>query len=116
MGDFTTEDESSSELSPQSEGSGVIATSDGYIITNAHVVEGADTLKVVLYDGTTYTAELVGSDSVTDLALLKIDATGLTAAEFGDSDSLKVGDSVAAVGNPGGLQFAPAARMAIFRR
>lgn len=105
LGDFTTEDESSSELSPQSEGSGVIATSDGYIITNAHVVEGADTLKVVLYDGTTYTAQLVGSDSVTDLALLKIDATGLTAAEFGDSDSLQVGDSVAAVGNPGGLQF-----------
>lgn len=93
------------ELSPQSEGSGVIATADGYIITNAHVVEGADSLKVVLHDGTIYDAKLIGSDSVTDLALLKIEASGLTAAQFGDSDSLKVGDSVAAVGNPGGLQF-----------
>ena len=105
LGDFTTDKESGSEISPQSEGSGVIATSDGYIITNAHVVEGADSLKVVMSDGKTYSAKLIGSDSVTDLALLKVDATGLTAAEFGDSDSLQVGDSVAAVGNPGGLQF-----------
>ncbi|MGN0564053.1 MAG: S1C family serine protease [Candidatus Heritagella sp.] len=97
--------QTSEEISPQSEGSGVIATADGYIITNAHVVEGADSLKVVLHDGTIYDAKLVGSDSVTDLALLKVEASGLTAAQFGDSDSLKVGDSVAAVGNPGGLQF-----------
>ena len=60
---------------------------------------------MVLHDGTIYDAKLIGSDSVTDLALLKIEASGLTAAQFGDSDSLKVGDSVAAVGNPGGLQF-----------
>lgn len=95
----------SDSVTPYSEGSGIIASSDGYIITNAHVVSGATSLKVVLSDGTSYTAKLVGSDTVTDLALLKIDATGLTAAEFGDSDSLQVADSVMAVGNPGGLEF-----------
>ena len=87
------------------EGSGIIATSDGYIITNNHVVDGATSLKAVLYDGTIYDAELIGKDSVTDLAVLKINATGLTAAEFGISDDLKVGDQVAAIGNPGGLEL-----------
>ncbi|MFU0831895.1 MAG: Periplasmic serine endoprotease DegP [Oscillospiraceae bacterium] len=96
---------SDSEVSPASEGSGIIATSDGYIITNAHVVDGASSLKVVLYDGTTYQATLIGSDSVTDLAVIKIDATGLTAAEFGSSSELQVADQVMAVGNPGGLEF-----------
>lgn len=90
------------EGTPSSEGSGIIATSDGYIITNAHVVDGATGLKVILSDGSTYQAKLVGSDSVTDLALLKIDATGLTAAEFGSSSDLQVGDDVLAIGNPGG--------------
>ena len=88
-----------------SEGSGIIATSDGYIITNAHVVEDADSLKVVLYDGSKYEAELIGSDTVTDLAVIKIDATGLTAAEFGDSDALQVADQVLAIGNPGGMEL-----------
>ena len=92
-------------VSPTSEGSGIIATSDGYIITNAHVVEDAASLKVVLYDGTTYSATIVGSDSITDLALIKIDATGLTAAEFGSSDDLEVADTVMAIGNPGGIEF-----------
>ena len=92
-------------VSPASEGSGIIATSDGYIITNEHVVDGASTLKVILSDGTTYQAKLVGSDSVTDLAVIKIDATGLTAAEFGSSTDLQVADTVMAVGNPGGLEF-----------
>ena len=92
-------------VSPTSEGSGIIATSDGYIVTNAHVVSDASTLKVILSSGKTYEAKLIGSDSVTDLALIKIDATGLTAAEFGSSDDLKVADTVMAVGNPGGEEF-----------
>ena len=87
------------------EGSGIIATEDGYIITNAHVVDGADSLKVVLYDGSTYEATLVGSDSVTDLAVIKIEATNLVPATFGSSEDLKVADQVMAIGNPGGLQF-----------
>ena len=87
------------------EGSGVIATSDGYIITNHHVISGADSLKVTLPSGDTYDAAVVGSDEVSDLALLKIEATNLDAAEFGESGSLMVGDRVMAVGNPGGSEF-----------
>lgn len=94
-----------SAVSPASEGSGIVATSDGYIITNAHVVADATSLKVVLSNGTTYAAKLIGSDSVTDLAVIKIEATGLTPAEFGSSDDLKVADTVMAVGNPGGMEF-----------
>lgn len=97
--------EEDSAVSPASEGSGIIATSDGYIITNAHVVDGADSLKVITSDGTTYEAKLVGSDSMTDLAVIKVEATGLTAAEFGSSEDLVVADPVIAIGNPGGLQF-----------
>ncbi len=84
------------------EGSGIIMSEDGYIVTNAHVVEDADNLKIILSDGTTYEATLVGADTVTDLAVVKIEATGLTPAEFGSSDDLEVGDEVIAVGNPGG--------------
>ena len=94
-----------SEERDAGEGSGIIATQDGYIITNAHVVDGADSLKVILYDGSTYEAELVGSDSVTDLAVIKIEATNLVPATFGSSEDLKVADQVMAIGNPGGLQF-----------
>ena len=94
-----------SAVSPASEGSGIIATTDGYIITNAHVVEGATSLKVILSDGNSYEAKLVGSDSVTDLALIKIEAKGLPAAEFGTSSDLQVADTVMAVGNPGGMEF-----------
>ena len=86
------------------EGSGIVMTSDGYIITNAHVVEDAASLKVVLSDGGTYEAQLVGSDSATDLALIKIEATGLTPAEFGNSDQVEVAEEVMAVGNPGGME------------
>ena len=81
-------------------GSGVVLTEDGYIITCNHVVSGANNIKVSLNDGTEYTATLVGGDSTTDVAVLKIDATGLTPATIGDSDSLAVGQSVLAVGNP----------------
>ncbi len=82
-------------------GSGVIISEDGYIITNYHVIDGASTITVTLRDGTTnYTAKLIGGDEDQDIALLKIDATGLTAATFGDSSSLSVGDYVIAIGNP----------------
>ncbi len=94
-----------SGLQEAGEGSGIIATADGYIITNAHVVSGAASLQVVLSDGTKYEAELIGSDTVTDLALIKINASGLTPAEFGNSDDLKVAEMVMAVGNPGGMAF-----------
>ncbi|WP_411676043.1 S1C family serine protease [Caproicibacter sp.] len=103
-GNFGSGD-SNRSVSPTSEGSGIIATSDGYIITNAHVVDGASSLKVILSTGKTYQAKLIGSDSVTDLAVIKIDATGLTAADFGSSSDLQVADQVMAVGNPGGLEF-----------
>lgn len=92
-------------VSPASEGSGIIMSEDGYIITNAHVVEGATSLKVMTSDGETYEAQLVGSDTVTDLAVVKIDATGLTAAEFGSSEDLRVADKVMAIGNPGGHEL-----------
>jgi serine protease Do len=101
--DYT--DGSDSDVSPTSEGSGIIMSSDGYIITNAHVVSGAKSLKVVTYDGKTYSAKLIGSDNITDLALIKVDATGLKAAEFGSSSDMKVADTVMAIGNPGGLEF-----------
>ena len=82
-------------------GSGVIISSDGYIVTNHHVIDGASTIKVTLRDGTTsYDATLIGSDEDNDIALLKIEAEGLTPATFGDSSSLAVGDYVVAIGNP----------------
>ena len=102
---FMQTDTSDSSVSPASEGSGIIMSEDGYIITNAHVVEGATSLKVMTSDGETYEAQLVGSDTVTDLAVVKINATGLTAAEFGSSEDLRVADKVMAIGNPGGHEL-----------
>ena len=87
------------------QGSGIIMSEDGYIITNAHVIDGAVGLKVVLSDGTEYAAQIVGSDSQTDLAVIKVEATGLAAAEFGNSDQLEVGEQLIAVGNPTGLEL-----------
>ncbi|MGN1432555.1 MAG: S1C family serine protease [Ruminococcus sp.] len=85
----------------QGAGSGVIISEDGYIITNNHVIEDANSVTVTLRDGkTSYTAAVIGSDSENDIALLKVDATGLTPATFGDSSSLAVGDYVVAIGNP----------------
>lgn len=81
-------------------GSGVILSSDGYIITNNHVIEDASKITVTLRDGTSYPATLVGTDSQGDIAVVKIDATGLKAAELGSSVDLKVGETVVAVGNP----------------
>ena len=81
-------------------GSGVIITEDGYIATCAHVVEGAKSVKVTLNDDTTYDATIVGTDSKNDVAIIKIDATGLTPAVVGDSEIITVGSEVIAIGNP----------------
>ena len=89
-----------------SSGSGFIITQDGYIVTNYHVVNGANTIKVTLYNGDTYDATLVGGDSDYDVAVLKINATGLTPVTLGNSADVNVGDSVLAIGNPlGELTF-----------
>ncbi|MGW0699400.1 S1C family serine protease [Streptomyces sp. NPDC002867] len=88
----------------QSTGSGVIITSGGEIVTNNHVVSGAETIKVRLSDGRTYTADIVGTDPDKDLALIELNgAKGLKAAALGDSGSVKVGDEVVAIGSPEGL-------------
>ncbi|MCM1152881.1 MAG: trypsin-like peptidase domain-containing protein [Muribaculum sp.] len=84
-------------------GSGVIVSSDGYIVTNNHVVDGADKLEVLLNDNSTYDARIIGTDEATDLALIKINANGLNAITFGDSEAVKVGEWVLAVGNPFGF-------------
>ncbi len=87
-------------------GSGFIISDDGYIITNHHVIEDANSIEVAMYDGTTYDAQLVGYDESNDVAVLKIDAKGLAPVVLGDSDELLVGDSVVAIGNPlGELTF-----------
>ena len=86
-------------------GTAIVMTADGYLITNAHTVSGAESITVQLSDGTEYAAALSGMDESSDLAVLKIEAEGLTAAEFGDSDALRVGDSVVAIGDPLGIQL-----------
>lgn len=83
-------------------GSGVILTGDGYIVTNHHVIDGAGTIKVRLSSGQTYTAALTGTDDKTDLAVIKINASGLTAAKLADSSLVRAGDFVIAIGNPPG--------------
>lgn len=87
-------------------GSGFILTDDGYVITNHHVIENSDSITVSLYDGTAYEAELIGYDAGNDIAVLKVEAEGLTPVVIGDSENLNVGDSVIAIGNPlGELTF-----------
>lgn len=86
-------------------GTGVILSSDGLILTNTHVIEDCDRAVVTLYDDSEYEATLVGADSISDIAVLKIKAKGLPAATFGESDSLSVGEHVAAIGNPLGETF-----------
>lgn len=98
------------DISPAGEGSGIIIREDGYIVTNAHVIDGATSLKVILYDGSTVEAELVGSDELTDLAVIKIDVSSLTdtsivAADFGSAADMRVADKVMAIGNPGGYEL-----------
>ena len=92
--------------SASASGSGFILTSDGYVVTNNHVVEGATSVTVKLYNGDEYDAEVIGTDEMNDVALLKIDATGLQAVTIGDSDQIEVGEEVIAIGNPlGELTF-----------
>ena len=111
LGTAYGEEDGGSDVSPAGEGSGVIFSEDGYIVTNQHVVDGATSLSVVTSDGTSYEATLVGEDTQTDLAVLKIDAEGLTPAEFGSSEDLQVADEVMAIGNPGGLQLSSSVTM-----
>lgn len=88
------------------QGSGAIIDSRGYIVTNVHVISGASTIRAVAYSGKTYNANTIaGYDSNADIAVLKIEATGLKALDFGDSDDVKVGEKVIAAGNPAGLSF-----------
>ncbi|HIS68580.1 MAG TPA: trypsin-like peptidase domain-containing protein [Candidatus Gallacutalibacter stercoravium] len=102
--EITTEavstDQFMQQIISEGAGSGVIFSSDGYIVTNNHVIEGAQRITVTLRDGTSYDATLIGTDSETDVALLKIDATGLQAATLGDSSTLQVGETAVAIGNP----------------
>ncbi len=91
------------ELQTSGNGSGVIVSDDGLVLTNNHVIEGAEELEVQLTDGRTYAAEVLGADPATDIAVLKIDAQGLKPARLGDSDDLQVGDWVLAMGSPFGL-------------
>ncbi len=86
-------------------GSGIIISEDGLVLTNTHVIADCDTAVVKLYDDAEYEAKLVGADTTSDVALLKIEAKGLPAAEFGESAGLQVGDKVAAIGNPLGETF-----------
>lgn len=88
---------------PAGSGSGIILSDDGYIVTNAHVIDGAETVKVVLYNEEEYEAKIIGSDIQTDIAVLKIEAHNLVEAEFGDSSQAEIGEIVYALGNPGGL-------------
>lgn len=81
-------------------GSGVVISADGYIMTNNHVIKSSEKISVTLRDGTTYDAKLIGADERTDVAVIKIEATGLTPVVFGDSDSITAGDLVVAIGNP----------------
>lgn len=89
-------------LSPSAMGSGVVLTQDGYIITNAHVVEGASGINVLFEDGTEMNARVIGVDEKTDLAVIKVAGEGLVPAEFGDSSALTVGERAVAIGNAAG--------------
>lgn len=86
-------------------GTGFIVSEDGYIITNSHVVNGASSITVDLYDGKEYRGDVLWNDEALDLAVVKIDAKGLTAVELGDSDKVEIGDYAVAIGNPLGLEF-----------
>ena len=90
-------------VSPVSQGTGIIMTVDGYIITNAHVVDGGSSVNVIFEDESQMRGTIIGADADTDLAVIKVEAKDLTAAEFGDSTGLKIGERVVAIGNAGGL-------------
>lgn len=102
---FGDEAPQSREREQQGSGSGVIIRSDGYIVTNNHVVENATKVEVTLNDNKTYEAKIIGTDPATDVALIKIEANGLPAIEFADSDKLRLGEWVLAIGSPLGEQL-----------
>lgn len=81
-------------------GTGIVLSSDGLIVTNTHIIEGCDSVTVTLYDDTEYEAKLIGADSISDISVLKIEATGLIPATFANSDNLRVGSDCVAIGNP----------------
>jgi serine protease Do len=101
--DFARRFQEPEERDVTSLGSGVIVAEDGYIVTNNHVIRDADEIKVTLFDKREFTGKVIGTDPKTDIAVIKIDATGLPALEWGDSDRLRVGETVIAVGIPFGL-------------
>ena len=88
-----------------STGSGVVVSADGYLVTNSHVIDGAQTIQVLFYDGQTLPARVVGADDLSDLAVLHVETSGLIPAEFGDDTALRVGDSVVAIGDPLGIEL-----------
>ena len=103
---YYSSDPNSDETVQQGSGSGIIISSDGYIVTNEHVIDGATEITVILNTGDEYTAKLVGKDTKTDLAVLKIDKDGLPAATLGDSTTVQAGELAVAIGNPLGQEFA----------
>lgn len=100
----TTTDFFGQDQTQTGSGSGIIISTDGYIVTNFHVVDGSEAITVKLNDGKSYTAKLIGKDAQTDLAVIKIDAKNLKAAVYGDSSKLEVGDTALAIGNPLGTE------------
>ena len=103
---YYTSDPNSDELQEQGSGSGIIISTDGYIVTNQHVIDGASEISVILNTGDECVAKLVGADSKSDLAVLKIEKSGLPAATLGNSDELQVGELAVAIGNPLGQELA----------
>ncbi len=101
------------EFQRQGLGSGVIVSEDGFIITNNHVIDNADEIKITLYDGVELDAEIVGTDPASDIAVLKVDHEDLKAIPLGNSDDLRVGEMVLAIGSPLGNQFAHSVSMGI---
>src|SRR2546425_3435231 len=97
----------------EGKGSGVIVDPRGYVITNNHVIDGAARVQVHLKDGRSYVGEVVGADSQTDVAVIKVDADSLPAASLADSEKLKVGQIVLAIGNSLGLQGGPTVSMGV---
>lgn len=106
VGISTTKSNWMDSTSSESAGSGIVFDSDGYIVTNQHVIEGGTKIMVSLPNGKKAEAKVIGQDAKTDLAVLKVEEKGLTTAKFGNSDSIRVGDSVIAIGNPLGEKFA----------
>ncbi len=103
---YYTSDPNDESLQEQGSGSGIIISSDGYIVTNQHVIDGANEITVILNTGEEFVAKLIGQDEKSDLAVLKIDKTDLPAATLGDSTKLEVGELAVAIGNPLGQEFA----------